>query len=199
MRIYFARHGESQANLLHEISNRGLQHGLTRKGREQAATLARHLKDQDITRIYSSPVLRALETSIILANQFNIEYEVIDALREYDCGVLEGHSDEASWQRWQELYDAWTMHQRWERCIEGGETYIDIQNRFVPFINGLISQFGSTEERILCVSHGGVCSLMLPLVLRYTDQNTFALHRFDYTACMVSELRPEGLLFIEWL
>ena len=29
MRIYFARHGESQANRLHEIANRGLRHGLT--------------------------------------------------------------------------------------------------------------------------------------------------------------------------
>ncbi len=38
MRIYLIRHGESQANLLHEISNRGLRHGLTPKGREQAET-----------------------------------------------------------------------------------------------------------------------------------------------------------------
>ena len=28
MRIYFARHGESQANVLHEISNRELRHKL---------------------------------------------------------------------------------------------------------------------------------------------------------------------------
>ena len=36
MRILFARHGESQANRLHEISNRGLRHGLTKAGRWQA-------------------------------------------------------------------------------------------------------------------------------------------------------------------
>ena len=65
MRIYFARHGESQANLLHEISNRGLKHGLTRRGREQAVALADRLQNLAVTHIYSSPLLRAIETSVI--------------------------------------------------------------------------------------------------------------------------------------
>jgi len=90
MRIYFARHGESQANLLHEISNRGLRHGLTRKGREQAVALAQRLQHRPIAHIYSSPVLRAIETSVILANRLEVDYEITDALREYDCGILEG-------------------------------------------------------------------------------------------------------------
>jgi broad specificity phosphatase PhoE len=98
MRIYFTRHGESQANLLHEISNRGLRYGLTRKGREQAVTLAHRLQDSPITHIFSSPVLRAVETSVILANRLDLDFEVVEALREYDCGILEGRSDEAGWQ-----------------------------------------------------------------------------------------------------
>lgn len=97
MRIYFVRHGESQANLLHEISNRGLQHGLTRQGREQALTLARHLQSLSIACIYSSPLLRAIETSILIANQLGLDYEVVAALREYDCGIVEGRSDEVGW------------------------------------------------------------------------------------------------------
>ena len=40
MKLYFVRHGESEANLLHELSNRGLRHGLTDLGREQAGLLA---------------------------------------------------------------------------------------------------------------------------------------------------------------
>ena len=96
MRIYFARHGESQANLLHEISNRGLRHGLTRKGREQAEGLARRLQGIPIATIYSSPVLRAIETSVILAHRLDVDYEVTEALREYDCGILEGRSSDVT-------------------------------------------------------------------------------------------------------
>ena len=186
MRIYFARHGESQANLRHEIANRGFRYGLTPKGREQANTLAQHLMDQEITHIYSSPILRAIETSIILANQLNIDYEIVEALREYDCGSLEGHSDEASWKRWHELFDTWTVQKDWKQCIEGGETFLDIQNRFVPFIDKLTNQFGNSETRILCISHGGIYRLMLPLVLRNVDEETIGLHGIDYTTCIGS-------------
>jgi len=108
MKIYFARHGESQANLLHQISNRGLVHGLTRRGRQQAAALAEWLGEAAITHVYSSPVLRTIETSIIVAGRLGVEYEVTEALREYDCGVFEGRSDEEAWQAWKEVFDAWS-------------------------------------------------------------------------------------------
>jgi probable phosphoglycerate mutase len=110
MRICFTRHGESQANLLHEVSNRGLRHGLTRKGREQAVTLAHQLQGLPIAHIYSSLLLRAIETSVILAHQLDADFEVVEALREYDCGILEGRSDETGWQMWQALWDAWVKH-----------------------------------------------------------------------------------------
>ena len=40
MRILFTRHGESEANIQHIISNRSLPHQLTEKGVDQAAALA---------------------------------------------------------------------------------------------------------------------------------------------------------------
>jgi broad specificity phosphatase PhoE len=98
MKIYFARHGESQANIQRVFSNRGLKHPLTPAGRLQAAQLARRLQDRSVTCIYSSPVLRAVETSIVVAHALGIDYEVADALRENDVGVLEGRADDEAWQ-----------------------------------------------------------------------------------------------------
>lgn len=134
MRIYFARHGESQANLLHEISNRGLRHGLTRRGREQAEALAQQLQGVQIRQIYSSPLLRAIETTVIVANRLAVDYEISDALREYDCGTLEGRADEAAWQGWHEMADAWITRHEWEQRIDEGESFQDIRRRFEPFI-----------------------------------------------------------------
>ena len=68
MRIHFARHGESLANQLHVISNRGLVHGLTLEGRQQALGLAHLLEDRPISRVYTSPLLRAIETGVLVAN-----------------------------------------------------------------------------------------------------------------------------------
>jgi broad specificity phosphatase PhoE len=198
MKIYFARHGESQANLLHVISNRGLRHGLTYRGREQAVTLADQLQGHPIARIYSSPVLRAIETSVIVANQLNLDYEVVDALREYDCGVLEGRSDEAAWQQWQELFDTWVIHKRWDERHEGGESFHDIHERFVPFIEGLVQCYAGTQEEIICVAHGGIYTMMLPLVMKNVDQMLISRYGFDYSSCVVAELKPEGLMCVEW-
>ncbi len=145
MRIIFARHGESQANLLQQISNRGLVHGLTLRGREQAAALAQRLAPEGITRIYTSPLLRAVETAVLVADRLQVEYEVVDALREYDCGEIEGRSDAAAWQRWQELFDAWMERGELDYRLAGGESFNDIRARFLPFIEGLVRDYGADD------------------------------------------------------
>jgi len=198
MRVYFVRHGESHANLLHEISNRGLRHGLTSTGRGQAIALADRLQDLRITHIYSSPLLRAIETSVILANRLAIDYEVVDALREYDCGIAEGRSDAEAWRLWHELFDAWLVDGRWDQRIEGGESFTEIRQRFVPFIEGLADRYGSGGSRILCVSHGGVYCAMLPLVLVNVDHQQMIDHGFGHTGVLVSEWRPAGLTCVAW-
>lgn len=198
MRIYFTRHGESQANELHQISNRGLVHPLTPKGREQAAALADKLQDCAITRIYSSPILRAIETSIIVADRLGVDYEVTDALREYDCGIAEGRADEGAWGMWQALFDDWVVHKRWERRIEGGESFYDVRDRFVPFVESLVSRYGGTDANLLCVAHGGVFWMMLPLVLTNLDNDLMTKYGFGYTTCIVWEFRPDGLGCVEW-
>jgi broad specificity phosphatase PhoE len=199
MQMLFARHGESQANLLHEISNRGLKHGLTRKGRQQALTLAERLTGRGISRIYTSPLLRALETAALVANRLDLEFEVTGALREFDCGVAEGRSDPEAWQLWQSVFDAWTVRNEWEASIQGGESLRDLQERFVPFIESLTDRFAGSGETVLCVSHGGVYWMMLPLVLANVDtQFIHARRGFDYTACIAAELRQGRLWCTEW-
>jgi 2,3-bisphosphoglycerate-dependent phosphoglycerate mutase len=198
MRITFTRHGESQANVLRQISNRGLVHPLTRTGREQAAALADKLQDRAITCIFTSPLLRAIETSIIVASRLGVEYEVTDALREFDCGIAEGRADEAAWQIWHEVFDAWTIHRWWERRIEGGESLYDVRDRFVPFVEGLVTQYGDTDTNLLCVAHGGVLWMMLPLVLPNVDTDLMSKHGFGYTTSIVTKLQPNGLRCVEW-
>jgi len=199
MRITFTRHGESQANLLQVISNRGLQHPLTLTGRRQAASLVERLLDEQVTRIYSSPLLRAIETTVILAERLSVEYEVTDALRENDLGILEGRSDPAAWLACKELFKAWCAQNRWEQSIEGAETFSHVRERFVPFIERLVRQYGETSAHLVCVSHGGMYWTMLPLVLRNVD-NAFITQRggFDYTVVIHAELNSGGLVCTQW-
>jgi broad specificity phosphatase PhoE len=199
MRIFFARHGESQANILHEISNRGLKHPLTQQGREQATALARSLQDRSISYIYSSPLLRAIETTVILANHLCVSYAITDALREYDLGELEGRSDQRTWEIWQEVFDAWTKHHDWKQRAPGGEDLHQVKGRFLPFIEMLIDCHGGTDTNVLCLAHGGLYGVMLPQVLVNVNPQFLEQHgAFPYASFVVAELRPEGLVCLEW-
>ena len=198
MKIIFARHGESYANLRHEIANRGLRYGLTIRGRKQAQELASRLEKFQITRIYSSPLLRAIETTIILSYHLNIDYEIVDCLREFDCGIAEGRTDEAAWRLWKSLFFAWIDDQDWEKRIEGGESFYDLRNRFLPFIDDLKGHYGNGPENILCLTHGGLLGMMLPLVLVNVDTDFMRQQSYDYASFIVSKLSPDGLICTHW-
>src|SRR5688500_12491181 len=163
MKLYFVRHGESEANTRRVISNRERLFGLTDLGKSQANILAGRLKDIPVTAILASPVLRARETADILSQAFGQPYQVTEALRECDGGVLEEQSEALSWRRHREHPEDWTLHHHYLRQSERGECCLDIQNRFLPFIEALTGDGSQRNQHILLVEHGGLFQLMLPL------------------------------------
>lgn len=142
--------------------------------------------------------MRAVQTAEILSGTLGLPYEITDALREYDCGILEGRADEEAWTLHMAVFDAWVQHQDWDRCIEGGESFIEIRDRFVPFIERLIAEYGASPANIVLVGHGGLYRCMLPLVLANADSDFVLQQPMGNTACIVAETRPEGLILIKW-
>lgn len=197
MRFYFVRHGESKANVLGIISNRGLSYGLTELGRQQAHTLAESLVGVGVTRIYTSSLLRAVQTAEILAQVLAVPYESADALREFDCGVLEGKSDAVSWQTNQAVFETWTRGEDWDIGIEQGESLEDIIGRFVPFIYGLTSDL-PPESVVVLVGHGGTYRCALPFVLSNLELSFTAVHGLTNAMMVVAETSPAGLTCLSW-
>ncbi len=198
MKIYFVRHAESQANLLHVISNRNMAHGLTDNGRAQAKKLAVQLQSQHIDRLYSSPLQRAVETSEIIGEVLGIDYETNDGLREFDCGIAEGRSDKAAWALWQAEYDAWVLNQDYDYKIEGGEDFWTVHQRFVSFTNRLLASYAGTSAGILCIGHGGLYSVMFPQVMKNVTPAMMMKYGFDHISCIVAEPAPGGMMCVEW-
>ena len=92
-----------------------------------------------------------------------MDFTITDALREYDCGVIEGKSDAQSWELHRRTREDWLLRGQWERRIEGGESLIDIRRRFEPFIADLLATYPA-DASLLLVGHGGLYCCMLPLV-----------------------------------
>jgi broad specificity phosphatase PhoE len=198
MKLYFVRHGESEANVLRIISNRDLPHSLTNTGRQQALALAQRLQACDITQIFTSPILRAVETATIIGQQLGLTPQTADALREYDCGVLEGKGDGESWRLHEAYARAWLQERDWARKPEQGECFFDIRQRFVPFVQQLVAERNQATENVLLVGHGGLYHLMLPLLLRNIDDAFISMHGIGHTCCIVAEPDSAGLLCLTW-
>jgi broad specificity phosphatase PhoE len=198
MRLYFVRHGESEANILRVISNRGYRYGLTARGQQQAVTLAQYLKHIPISGILSSPLRRAVETADILSRALGRSYHIADALCEYDCGILENKSDDESWRLHYDIAEAWIRHKRWHRKPDQGESFMDISKRFLPFIAHLIQDESGTDSHTVLIGHGGLFRLMLPLVLTNIAQQFVHEHGIGHTTCIIAESRPEGLTCVQW-
>ena len=172
MRILFARHGESEANLQKIISNRDLHHPLTDKGISQASALAERLSNSfQVKTIWSSPILRAKETAEIVAKKLELPLKISPALREFDCGMLEGRTDPEAWNAYRKLIRAWDEDQAYkQRILPDGESFNDLKTRFVPFINGLFESSRALSGDILLITHGGLLYQMLPLVVSNIDR-----------------------------
>ncbi len=198
MRLYFVRHGQSEANVQMVISNRDLPHALTELGRQQAEALARSLADVPITAIYSSPILRAAQTAQIVAAFRGLSFEFADALREPDCGIMEGRGDEEAWVEHRRVMEDWVWQRRFDSRIEGGESYHDLRARFVPFVDRLVAAHDDTDDNILLVTHGSLLYLMLPLVLSNIALESVGEYPMPNTAIIVAEKRASGLVCLEW-
>lgn len=197
MHLLFCRHGESDANVARVISNRDLPHHLTAAGRRQAAALAEWLRAWAPQGVYTSPVPRAVETAEIVSQALGLPLEISAALREYDCGVLEGRGDEAAWALHRALPDEWLAGKD-DRRIPGGESLNDMRARFVPFVQGLVARHRGTADGLVLIGHGGLYRWMLPEVVRGVDAAAFQAHGLGYAGCWVAELRDHGLACVAW-
>jgi broad specificity phosphatase PhoE len=198
MRLYFVRHGESEANLLGEFSNSGLKHPLTARGLTQAQRVADDLAGLTVAQVYSSPVLRAQQTARIIAESLVAPLEITEALREWDVGIYEGTRDPEGWKLHRQVQEDWFFHDHLESKMPGGESFLEIRARFIPFIEGLLRAGAADDRQHALVGHGGLYIAMLPVILKNID-HAFALqHGFDYTVIVIAEARPDGLYCLSW-
>lgn len=147
---YFVmRHGESEKNVKGIVSGALESNNLTSRGEEEARRTGAELKREGITKIFSSPVMRAKHTARIVADEIGLPEDAVVEdlrLREFDFGSFEGKSLE-EFEQWR---DEHAPHFTEE--FPGGESYADAKRRFGDFIYDIESRLSG--ERVLIVTHG---------------------------------------------
>lgn len=143
------RHGETDWNRENRFQGHA-DTSLNDTGRAQARVLALDLEESSFAAIYSSPLLRAHETALILAERAELSVERTEALMEVDVGSWSGLTREEvearfpnGFRRWLEYGHGW----------DDGESYEELGARVV---SGLLEIAEAHPHRtVLAVTHGG--------------------------------------------
>ena len=198
MKLYFIRHGESDANVKNVFSNRPPGAPLTEKGRAQAKALAVRLKKENITAVYASTLLRARQTAQVLAEEIGVTVVIDDALREFDVGKYEGQAfEQGGLDECLAVIKAWLHSGELDRKIEGGESLSELIARLGPFLKNL-QKSHQPDANIVLVGHGGLYGVALPplhcnLPLVFTEK-----HFMENTDYILSEMREDRLVCLSW-
>jgi probable phosphoglycerate mutase len=147
--ILLARHGETDWNSERRWQGHADQ-PLNEVGREQARELAETLAGRSIDVVYSSDLVRAHETALIVAERLGLPVEGDAGLREVDVGDWSGRlvaeieaADPEAFQLWRQGRKAWN----------GGESYEEMGERVVGAVLRLAARHPG--ETVLIVTHGG--------------------------------------------
>ena len=84
--IIFLRHGQAENNTKKILAGRSPGVNLTETGIKQAEQAGLMLKSMNISKIYSSPIDRALQTAEIVSKQCDQEVIIDDRIIELDMG-----------------------------------------------------------------------------------------------------------------
>ncbi len=160
-RILLVRHGQSEGNAEGRFGGHTAT-PLSARGRKQAQRAARALASEKITAIYSSDLLRAVETAEPLAQATGLEVRRTTAFRERSVGVMEGLTFEEAAAEHPEQYAA-LIRRDFEHVILGGESYRQMLDRASAKLDHAIEQHRG--GRICVFSHTGtICILTLHLM-----------------------------------
>ncbi|HZT55884.1 MAG TPA: histidine phosphatase family protein [Burkholderiaceae bacterium] len=192
-RILAIRHGETDWNVEHRIQGQ-LDVPLNEVGRWQLQRLALALADEAIDAVYSSDLLRALETAQAVARGCGLPIVTDVGLRERGFGEFEGLTYAEIDAHWPALAERWRKRDP-SFGTPGGETLNAFYARSVATATRLAALHPG--QTIALVSHGGVLDCLYRAATRVAldaprswQIGNAAINRLLHT--------PQGFTLIGW-
>jgi broad specificity phosphatase PhoE len=165
LRAFVVRHAQSRANLDARLSSALPGPELTELGHQQAQDVALSLTDRGVTRIYSSPLRRTLSTAEHIGKRLGIEVRVLPDLREFSLGDWEGRAGTDGDVSNHPVFSSWLRRQGLDQRFQGGESALEIRDRFQRALDHLSSEVVSGSAVV--VTHGGLMGVAVPLLVEH--------------------------------
>lgn len=149
MKLYVARHGQTQWNLEQKICGR-TDLPLTEEGQRQAEVLAQKAKNLGLDMIIASPMIRTQQTASAVSRVTGIAVQTDARLIEQDYGIYEGKDRQNA--------GFLANKRQFATRYPNGESMFDVCYRIYSLIEELKLKY--PDKKILLVCHGGVCRLI---------------------------------------
>ena len=164
MRIYLVRHGETEWNRVRQFQGRS-NLPLNQEGRKQVKALAAALKNKPLTAIYTSPLIRALETARLI-KAFHPSTPIFEekGLIEMDLGEFDGMKAQDWAEQYPDFRKAWNENPASVK-MPGGESLKEVQARAKEALER-ITRIYSPDTTLLISSHNFVNLTLLCDVLK---------------------------------
>lgn len=179
MKITLVRHGQTEENFLNKLQGQS-NNLLNDTGRRQCQRLAINLKEKKFNYCYMSPLVRCVETALILIGD-RVEMIPDKRLIERSLGELEGRPREEY-----NAYKFWDYNLN--RADYGVEPIQDVFKRCSDFLDYIYEKYGD-DSSILIVTHGAPYRALRHLILKHelgdnlldTEINNCSCEEFDYS------------------
>lgn len=173
MKLYVLRHGKTSWNALRKVQG-AADIPLAKEGIDLAEKVGENLKDVPFDLCFTSPLLRARQTAMLVLGRRAEQIPVISdkRIQEIDFGVLEGtqFKDEEGNVISREMEVFFKDPQNFPRP-ENGENISDILKRTREFWEEKINDPSLQDKTILIASHG--CAVRALLQNIYQDPDDF--------------------------
>lgn len=161
MKLYIARHGETDWNLEKRIQG-STDIELNQNGISQAVKLGNSLKEGNakISKIYTSTQKRAVLTGEKVSEILNVPMEIIPEIQEMNLGKWEGCTWKQVAEMFSDEYQTWYSSRRYTRTPEG-ESYQDVAVRVFAKLDDIIKQ---NSGDVLIITHGAIVLTILAIL-----------------------------------
>jgi broad specificity phosphatase PhoE len=160
-KLFLVRHGQSAGNAEGRFGGHSAT-PLSELGFEQARITAEALARENINAIYSSDLLRAVQTAEPLSKLTGLPIITKQEFRERNVGVLEGLTFDESKQEYPNDYYA-LVNRNIHHVITKGESYTNLLDRIKGELRDIIRRHRG--ERVAIFTHtGALCFMTLHLI-----------------------------------
>ncbi|ACB35934.1 Phosphoglycerate mutase [Leptothrix cholodnii SP-6] len=183
MKLYLARHGETDLNIDDRYQGRS-NALLNERGLAQAEALAAALPP-DITHIVASPLLRALHTAQAVGRARGLPVRTMAGLREKHFGRFDGLTPDEVAARFPVLWHGGVLTS-WDQPPPGGETTRAVVQRVSLCLDELRAVHAG--DTVLLVVHGFVVRALRHLIDGLDESEFFIAPRIGNAEFLVREL-----------